>query len=126
MNMQNETVVKENKNKSINIKKCLQSNFIPKKKPFQSILLCKKKSSKPPQDKNSLYVEPFGPLIVVHKENREKVKPLKKKFRFDDPPNIKYTFFQDHKNCIESEYYWKDIQHPKILRHFSKENKKYS
>lgn len=87
-------------------------------------------------DTNSKLVEPFGPLIVTHKEpkpivrNRSSyIKYQRKNGEFSKLNSVTaqrsgFCFFNDHKNCMESEFYWKDQQHPKILRHYSKDKNK--
>jgi hypothetical protein len=107
--------------------KTLYSPFHIKPKPFNSVLLCKQnklqkdKLSKTSNNITSNYVEPYGPLIVVHKENRKKVKAPPKKFRFDEEPVIKFDYFDKMRNHKETKLLWTDTQHPIILKHYNKE-----
>lgn len=120
----NGQLINNARNSNSTIRKCLNSPFHIKKKPFQSILLCKQKNNKKIQDPNTIFVEPFGPLIVTHPDRKDKIKAPPRKFRFEEEKDGKFTFFCDHKNCSETEYYWKDLGHPKILRHYSKDKNK--
>lgn len=113
--------------------KTLISPFTEKEKFIQSHHQCKHKP-KPVDyfaipannDEKRFRVGVTGPLIVIHKELPEKVqvrkKPISKVglFNYHIP---KYTFFQDHKDCWETQFYWADLKHPKILRHYSPERK---
>ena len=124
------------------IVKTLRSPFRNKKiKNFESIFPCKKsnnnnKSSM--QNNTNIYsmsnykvsefsLGPYGPLIVTHVENREKIKNPPRKFKLEEVPINPYNYFKEHIFCNEIRYCWQDQQHPKILRHYSKdkENKKY-
>ena len=104
--------------------KSLYSPFLIKKKPFQSVYPCKKSNEKQIKNFNSFYTEPFGPLIVTHLTQREKVKTQSKKFRFEEEPIKRFTYFEDHKDCKETELLWRDIQHPIILRYLSNTKEK--
>jgi hypothetical protein len=90
----------------------------PKKKPLISIFDCKNKSQEEIKEKDVIKIDSYGLFIRTHRENREKVKIQKEK-----PKRVYYDFFEKHKNCSETEYYWKDLLHPKILKHYSKEKK---
>lgn len=90
----------------------------PPKKPFISVFNCKKKPQQEIKEKNLIKIDSYGLMIRTHRENREKVKIEKEK-----PTRIYYDFFEKHRNCSETEYYWKDSLHPKILKHYSKEKK---
>lgn len=73
-------------------------------------------------DKNLYKViecDPQGPKIVVHLQ-----KKLKQEHTLVKKKRDLYTYFIDHKNCSETEFYTKDLLHPKILRHHSKDKKK--
>jgi hypothetical protein len=113
-----------NKNKHSYCKtptKCLYSPFYIKEKKLNSIFPCKQSKDAKQLDKDSYFLEPRGPLIVTHKESRKKIKQPKRRFRFEEEKIEKYTYFDVHKECVESEYYWYDLKHPKILRHYSKD-----
>jgi len=70
-------------------KKCLQSNFHVKRVPFQSMYPCKEnKQEKVTQEKNTFFVEPYGPLIIIHKENRKKNKSQTFLKKFQSNKNI--------------------------------------
>ena len=113
--------------------KTLISPFLEEEKFIQSNYPCKHKAK--PVDKFIIPVNNDetryrvginGPLIVTHKDLPEKIQ-LKKRhtqtkglFKQRTP---KYTFFQDHKDCWETQFYWVDLKHPKILRHYSPERK---
>lgn len=102
-----------------NNKKTLYSRFqSPEKKTFISMFNCKKKLQEEIKEKDVIKIQSYGILIRTHKENREKVVIKKQK-----PKSFNYDFFEKHKNCSETEYYWKDLLHPKILKHYSKEKK---
>ena len=66
-----------------NIRKCLQSEIYTEKKPFYSIFNCKNTKIEGKKDSNVFNMGRFGPLIVTHKENKEKIKPSNKKFKYE-------------------------------------------
>jgi hypothetical protein len=107
-----------------NIRKCLQSEIYTEKKPFYSIFNCKNTKIEGKKDSNVFNMGRFGPLIVTHKENKEKIKPSNKKFKYEEDQVPKFNYFTDHHLCEETLHYWTDLQHPKILRHYSKEKNK--
>jgi len=96
--------------------KTLYSAFqTPPKKPFFSIFDCKPKNYKEEMDINVININSYGLMIRTHRENKEKFQIIKEKHKI-----IINDYFEKHKNCKETEYYWKDILHPKILKHYSK------
>lgn len=113
--------------------KTLISPFLEEEKFIQSNYPCKHRA-KPVDnliipvnnDEKRYRIGINGPLIVTHKDLPEKIqlkqhpKPSKGLFNQRTP---KYTFFQDHKDCWETQFYWVDLKHPKILRHYSPERK---
>ncbi len=104
---------------NIKITKTLYSPFVKEVKPFKSMFLFKQKNILVNNDPNSIKAGPFGPLIVTHREDRTKVKMPPKKYRLDEDRPGKYNYFENHKDCKETKYYWTNLQHPKILRHFN-------
>ena len=96
----------------------LFSGFYKKPKIFTSIFNCKKSKDIESSRDDQIFIDSYGLLITYHKEKREKVKIEKIK-----PKRLYYDYFEEHNNCKETEFYWKDPKHPKILRHLS-ENKK--
>jgi len=104
--------------KNFKDKKTLISGFQPPvKKPFISIFKCKNKITEEKIENDQIKIRTYGLMIKTHRENREKIKIIKEK-----PKKIVEDFFQKYKNCKETEYYWSDILHPKLLRHYSIEN----
>ena len=87
------------------------------------MFLCKKKSELKKIGENCVMMGPFGPLVVTHKENRKKLKNPRKKFKFEEDYGKRFEYFNEHKNCKETEFLWKDQLRAKILRHFSKDKK---
>lgn len=106
-------IKRENKNS-------LFSTFKSKReKPFVSMHDCMKRVEVDKQEKDEIYIHSYGLKIKTHKESREKPQIIK-----EPPKRIYYDYFENHKDCTETQYYWKDIRHPKILRHISQEKKK--
>lgn len=113
--------MKLNKDNS-NLRKCLVSPIHKEPHKMKSMHLCKNKLEYKIEDENTYYI-PFGPRVIVHKDSR-KVKGWntvnKNKSEYEDS---RYDYFGKHKDCKESEFYWRDQLHPKILRHISKDKK---
>lgn len=113
--------------------KTLISPFLEQDKFIQSNYPCKHRPK--PVDKFVISVSKDetryraginGPLIVTHKDLPEKIQLKKRdvsKGGLFNQRTPKYTFFQDHKDCWETQFYWVDLKHPKILRHYSPERK---
>lgn len=124
-------LIKEKKEiKTIKVK-TLCSDLYTDKKDFKSIFKCKEKQKqKNPfliSSKNEIRIQSgvYGPLIVIHRDLNEKILPKKhKKFNDEFGPIKPYTYFQQHAKCPETQYYWHDLLHPKILRHYSPKRSK--
>ena len=83
---------------------------------------------------------PNGPLSVSHIESgiREKVGRSRSLFREKMNPNLHlkkralnpkgyynspFSYFDLHRYCDETQYYWRDIRHPQIRRHYHWESR---
>jgi hypothetical protein len=117
---------KKNTNDSPELKivKTLFSPFHKSNKPFNSKHECKqniKINDGNQKHVSSEFLKPFGPMIVTHKEKREKVKAPPKKYKFKEEPIKKFDFFDKQKNYKEAKLWNRDTQHPILLRHYNKE-----
>ena len=113
--------------------KTLVSNITVIPPPFVSIFPCKRRPATPQyrtgpkEGKNVIRIKSgvFGPLIVIHRDLNDKVVAKPKKKTYEELQPVKQnSFFKKHEKCPETEYYWKDLLHPKILRHYSPNRKK--
>jgi hypothetical protein len=118
--MEDKVDIKNNAIYSKNQRKCLYSPIYIPKKEFRSVFLCKQDGYNKPKDPNTTFLLPHGPLIVIHREKKEK-HSIPKKTRQGSANPFKY--FEDHKTCYETGFYYNDINRPKILRHYSKDKK---
>ena len=100
-------------------------------KQFQSIFKCKEKQRienpyvKSTKNEKRIQTGVYGPLIVIHKEKVKPAQIKKRSTHYEECAPIKpYRFFQDHANCPGTQYYYHGLLHPKILRHYSPDNKR--
>jgi hypothetical protein len=98
----------------------LSSGLYTYNRPFSTKHPCKIKTNHSDKIDNCerIYFKSYNLSIVKH-NNKNKVKPVKS--IISDKQNFKY--FENHKNCRETQYLWHDILKPKILRHYSKDKK---
>lgn len=111
--------------------KTLYSPIYSPPKQFHSIFKCKEKERienpyvKSTKNEKRIQTGVYGPLIVIHKEKMKPVQIKKQKKHYEECAPIKpYRFFQEHAHCPETEFYYHDLLHPKILRHYSPDSKK--
>ena len=105
-------------NKNI-LRKSLFSEIKPVKKPFRSIMLCRQKEKEEVPDRNITYVESQGLLIVRHPEEilKHKKEFFNKTYWCKGRDENKE---RRGKYNRETELLWEDLNHPKIMRHYSK------
>ena len=87
----------------------LVSEIRVKKTPFKSIRLCRASvKERKDEDSKSMYIEPYGPLIVTHYAREKKDHNAK-------------TITRENKLKIRKDFNYKDINNPKIFRDISHE-----
>ena len=98
----------------------LKSKFYKNQKVYKTKHGCKMRINTNSIDKSERkYYPSLGLLIVTYKDNDK----VENKSINLEKNNI-FKYFEKHKNCSETQYYWKDLKHPKILRHYSNDKRK--
>ena len=101
------------------MRKSLFSEIKPTKKPFKSVMLCRQKTKVQIPDRNITYLESNGLLIVRHPE--EKLKHKKEFFNktYWCKALNQTKEMNESKYNRETELMWQDLNHPKLMRHYS-------
>ena len=97
---------------------------LPTKYHYSSMWLCNIEKEKEElrnrkKENFTVFIEKNGLRIVSYINKREKCKASKNK-----EERKYYDYFEHHRNCKETELLDKDILHPKLVRHYSKEKEK--
>ena len=97
---------------------------LPAKYPYSSMWLCNitkeiEEIKNRKKDDFEVHIEKNGLRIVTYLTKREKYKAIPTK-----EERMYYDYFEHHRDCKETFLYTKDITHPKLLRHYSKEKEK--